>query len=824
MVTGRKVPMCTQDYVPIIDIKDGTIITDDGRFIKILEIEPTNLAMKTKEEREQLYSNYYALLKSAPSEFSIKCTTEQTPVDSYTESLDDAIKREKNDGCRDLTLAHKKDAQTFSTFHSITHKQRFIFQYEAENDLYRSLTEQEKLNSLAITEQALIADFAAVGNSVKRSDDQDIELCRFLYNHYNRRLVNLEPFENRVARIREDAYMSKRIAGTEGEPKVYIGDLVGSRSFNSKESNDYILVDGLYCSYFYIHKNRYPEIMETNGWLSELITYGYGYEVDLFFKRKDTTDEIKNIRTRSRRTRIKSNDRTAESMDAEQIASSLGAMEYLRDKLKNEHEDLYDMCVLVSVYANTKEELYRKKVSLLRFADREDVGLIECKDIEEDGYISSAPLNKISDRLFKYSRHNLTTSAVTAAYPFTAFSLVDKGGIMLGTHLHNSSLVIYNPFDHRKYSNSNMILLGAPGKGKTVTLLSLTTRFRMLGIQNFIISPDKQDEFLNVCREIGGEFIDVSASASTRVNPFDIWPVTSESDKEFFHKQGNETSWLIEKIDQLGTWLELMVPGLTMEQKVHLREAIHSMYQKKGITADNSSIYKDAAQTQKKEMPTYSDFVAELRANPVQSSGIIAIFSQFCGNGVYKNLDGQTNVDLDNKYIVFGMEYLSKEFKAPMMFIVLQFIWAVARADKLKNKVVAIDEGSLLVDGKVPQMGDFVVEIFRMIRGFGGSAIFATQSIADLYKNNNEFGNTILSCAHSKILLGMETSDIRLIQKELELSSAETRQIRDFNESGQALLCAGASHVPIKIRISKDELRIFSTSAAERRQFQKERK
>ena len=270
---------------------------------------------------------------------------------------------------------------------------------------------------------------------------------------------------------------------------------------------------------------------------------------------------------------------------------------------------------------------------------------------------------------------------------------------------------------------------------------------------------------------------------------------------------------MIEKINALDIWMGMLIKDLRHEERLRIRGCLADMYLKKGITQDNKSLYTDDSFSVKKEMPTYSDFVRSLKEDPLMPGRIISVFEEFT-SGIYQNLDGQTNVNLENKYIVFGLENLTGDLKAPMMFILLEYIWSIAKADKTKNKVIAIDEGSLLVNGKDPLVGDFVVEIFRMIRGYGGSAIFATQSIADLYKNNSEFGNVILSCSHSHILMGMETSDVRLVKDELNLSPSEERMLSSFRVKGQAMLCAGSVHIPIRVMASEEEIEMFDTSTA----------
>ena len=151
---------------------------------------------------------------------------------------------------------------------------------------------------------------------------------------------------------------------------------------------------------------------------------------------------------------------------------------------------------------------------------------------------------------------------------------------------------------------------------------------------------------------------------------------------------------------------------------------------------------------------------------------------------------------------------------APTMFIILEFIWAKCRQDRTKKKMITIDEGWQLLDGNNRQVGEFVQEIFKVIRGFGGGAIFATQSIVDLFNGRDNYGNAILSCSHSKLILGMEKTDLDNISAKLGLTREEMMTIPS-QDKGEALFCAGASHIPIKVKASPSEHMLFTTQREE---------
>ena len=55
-----------QDFIPIKDLRHGIIETTDGRYIKILEIEPINFMLRSDDEQFSIISTFASWLKISP--------------------------------------------------------------------------------------------------------------------------------------------------------------------------------------------------------------------------------------------------------------------------------------------------------------------------------------------------------------------------------------------------------------------------------------------------------------------------------------------------------------------------------------------------------------------------------------------------------------------------------------------------------------------------------------------------------------------------------------------------------------------------------------
>ena len=108
IVPGSRFPNGTQSMVPVVDIQKGVVITEDGRYVKILEILPTNFYLKSPLEQLNIIHSLAAYLKIAPSSLQILVCTQRADIDSYCEQMEQFYHTEQNEACKAMIL---EDAQ-----------------------------------------------------------------------------------------------------------------------------------------------------------------------------------------------------------------------------------------------------------------------------------------------------------------------------------------------------------------------------------------------------------------------------------------------------------------------------------------------------------------------------------------------------------------------------------------------------------------------------------------------------------------------------------------------------------------------------------------
>lgn len=805
----------TQDFIPIKNLEHGIIETTDGRYIKILEIEPINFMLRSEEEQYEIICSFASWLKISPVHLQFKSITRKADSDKHIAMLRKEMATEESEQCKKLSEGYIRLIKDVGSREALTRRFFLIFRYE---ELRRNETSDygQICSTLLTAEQNARAYFMQCGNNILQPKDPDEATAEILYMFFNRRSCVEEPFHSRVDRIVLDTMAAKnKVIGIDPIPHIRMAHFIAPRGIDLTHRN-YIIMDGLYYSFLYIKGNGYPNKVRA-GWMSSLINAGEGIDVDVFLRRENRSKTIDKVaqRIRLNRTKLKSMQDT--STDYEELAGSIQAGYFIKQGIANYNEDLFYMSVFVTVSARTYEELMWRKQQMTDMLKSMDMYVSDCSFQQEDALRTVMPFLQISPKLEKKSKRNVLTSGAASTYMFTSFEMSDDTGVLLGINRHNNSLCIVDLFDTKKNKNANLNLLGTSGAGKTFTMQLLALRMRMRGIQCYIIAPIKGHEFRRACNRIGGQFIKIAPGSPHCINIMEIrHTIIPEMELIDELDYSEMDSLLAQKIQQLMIFFSLLIPDMTNEEEQMLDEALIRTYGKFGITHDNDSVYADrnAVPPKMKTMPILGDLHEELQKNEM-TKRIAVIVSRFV-TGSAQSFNQQTNVDLSNKYIVLDLSELKGKLLPVGMMIALDYVWDKIKSDRTKKKAIMIDEiWQLIGAGSNRMAAEFCLEIFKVIRGFGGAAISATQDLSDFFGlEDGRYGRAIINNSKNKIILNLEPDEAEFVRDTLKLTKTEIRSITRF-ERGEALICSNNSKVPVIIKASKEEQEMITTDRAE---------
>ena len=817
-----------QDFIPIKNLANGIIETTDGRYIKILEIEPVNFLLRSDEEQYNIISSFAAWLKISPMQMQFKSITRKADSDKHVAMVRQELQEEESEQCRHLGEGYIRLIKDVGSREALTRRFFLIFQYE---EMRRGDAEDygQVLSMMQTAEQNARAYFFQCGNGILDPKDPDEATAEILYMFFNRKSCVDEPFTSRVNRVVVDTMAAKnKVIGIDPIPHIRMAHFLSPRGIDLTHHH-YIVMDGLYYTFLYIKGSGYPSTVRA-GWMSSLINAGEGVDVDVFLRRENRSKSIDKVaqRIRLNRTKLKSMQDT--STDYEELTSSIQSGYYIKHGLAN-NEDLFYMSVFVTVSARSYEELMWRKQQMVDLLKSMDMYVSDCRFQQEAALRTVMPFLKIAPSLEKKSQRNVLTSGAASTYMFTSFEMSDDTGVLLGVNRHNNSLCIIDLFDTKKNKNANLNIIGTSGAGKTFTMQLLALRMRMRGIQSFIIAPIKGHEFRRACNKIGGQFIRIAPGSPHCINIMEIRhtiaPEMELIDAMDYVEMG---SMLASKIQQLMIFFALLIPDMTNEEEQLLDEALIKTYADFGITHDNNSVYLDATANppKMKPMPIIGDLYKHLLENEM-TQRIAVIVSRFV-TGSAQSFNRQTNVDLSNKYIVFDLSELKGKLLPVGMFIALDYVWDSIKTDITKKKAIFIDEIWKLIGdtatgshASANQAAEFCLTMFKTARGFGASAVAATQDLSDFFSlEGGKYGRAIINNSKNKIILNLEPDEAKYVQEILKLTSTEMRAITRF-ERGEALINSNNNKVPVVIKASREEQEMITTDRAELEAILRER-
>ena len=802
------------DYLPIEKIANGIIYTKDHRFVKVVEVVPINFMLRSAREQRNIIYSFVSYLKISPIKLQIKVLTRRADIDRHLDTVRREMAQEENEQCRLMQEDYLNFVQQVGSHEAVTRRFFLIFEYEPWNNTRRSEQEDEAIQSLQSAVHTASNYLRQCGNEVIVPENEDEFTVDVLYNLLCRNESAVKPLSVRAQEVVSQYHAKGR------EDEI---DRIPAAEFAAPQSIDfthgrYICVDGLYYAYLLVPSDGYKTQVSA-GWLSLIVNAGDGIDLDMFLSRQPKERIIQRVGQQLRINRSKIKDASDTNTDFDDIDGAIRSGYFLKEGLAN-NEDFYYLNLLITVTAPSVEDLEWKVSEMKKLLLSQDMDVCTCHFREEQAFCSALPLVSLEKGLFERGKRNLLTGGAASCYPFTSFEMCDDNGILLGVNKYNSSLIIVDIFNSAIYKNANMAILGTSGAGKTFTMQLMALRMRRKNIPIFIVAPLKGHEFHRACANVGGEFIQISPACPHCINVMEIRRV-DRSVSELLDGPGIQLSELAAKIQQLHIFFSLLIPDMSHEERQLLDEALIRTYNAKGITHDNTSLEDPSNPGQYREMPVLGDLHEILKASP-ETTRMAHILNRLV-HGSASTFNKQTNVRLDNKYTVLDISSLTGDLLTVGMFVALDFVWDRAKADRTEEKAIFIDECWQLLSGAgatgTRLAGDFILEIFKTIRGYGGSAICASQDLNDFFNlDEGRFGKGIINNSKTKIILNLEDDEAERVQDTLHLSDAETMEVTHF-ERGNGLISTNNNNIMVEFKASPLEKDLITTDRRELREI-----
>lgn len=798
------------EYLPIQKIENGVIYTKDHRYLKILELNPVNFLLRNEGEKRNIIYSYASFLKISPVKLQIKVLSKRADVNRHLDGVRAEMEREENVQCRELQQDMADFLAHIGSREGVSRRFFLVFQYEPLLANRRGDNERDALAQLQTAVQTVKSYLRHCGNEVIQQDNEDEFAASVFYSILNRRTSTTTPFSAHAAAAVE-RYLSQTTGNSEDAlNRMPVTELFAPETIDCTHGR-YLHMDGVYHAYLVVPSQGYKTKVYA-GWLSALVNAGEGIDLDLYLERQPKDRIIQQLGRELRINRSKLKDTSDTNSDFDGLEGAIQSGYYLKDGLAD-NQDFYYMNVLITVTADNPEDLEWRVGELKKLLVSQDMDVQLCLFRQEQAMISALPLLSFDKALYERSKRNVLTTGVAGTYPFTSYEVCNDDGILLGVNKFNSSLVIVDLFNSQIYKNANMVLMGTSGAGKTFTLQLVGLRLREKGTQVFTIVPLKGHEYHRASTKVGGAFVQISPASPHCINIMEIRRV-DRSVTVLLDGETVQRSELAAKIQSLHVFFSLLIPDMSYEERQLLDDALVRTYAAKGITHDNASLEDPVRPGHYREMPILGDLYAILDRSP-ETKRMGNILNRLV-NGSARSFNQQTNVDLDNKYVVLDISELTGDLLPVGMYVALDYVWDKAKEDRTVKKAIILDEIWKLIGSSSNRMAaEYVLEIFKIIRGYGGSAICATQDIDDYFAlEDGKYGKGIINNAKTKIVLNLEEEEARRIQPILHLSDSEIMEITHF-ERGNALISTNNNNLTVEFRASELEKSLITTDRKE---------
>ena len=800
------------EYLPIEKIANGIIYTRDHRYVKIVEVIPINFMLRSPREQRSIIYSFISYLKISPVKVQFKVLTKRADINRHVEMIHREMERESDEHCKMLQEDYLDLIDRLGSREATT--RRFFIAFEHEQiGAHRGNEEAEAIASLQTAARTAVNYLKQCGNEVLVPDNEDEFLAEVLYSVLCRQTSNKVPLSKRVQQV-----ITEYVAADKSTLDIPCTEFIAPQILDMTHSK-YVCVDGQYQSYLLVPSQGYKAQVAA-GWLSLLINAGDGIDVDLFLSKQPKERMVQKLGQQLRINHSKIKEVSDTNTDYDNLDDAIRSGYFLKDGLA-ENEDFYYMNLLITITASSVDELEWREREMKKLLLSHDISTTSCIFREEQAFLSSLPLVSLEKHLYERSKRNVLTRGAASCYPFVSFEMCDDNGILLGVNKFNNSLTIVDIFNSMVYKNANISILGTSGAGKTFLMQLMALRMRRKGIQVFIVAPLKGHEFYRACQNIGGEFIQISPASKNCINVMEIRKSDKTAD-ELLDGVVIEKSALASKIQRLHIFFSLLIPDMTHEEKQLLDDALIKTYEEKGITHDNESLISPDNPEEYRKMPVLGDLYETL-ATDKQTKRLANILNRLV-NGSASTFSQQTNVNLENKYTVLDISELSGDLLPVGMFVALDYVWDKAKENRTVEKAIYIDECWQLIGGTGNHLAaEFVLEIFKIIRGYGGSAVCATQDLNDFFAlDDGKYGKGIINNCKTKIVLNLEDEEAQRVQSILRLSEAELMEITHF-ERGNGLISTNNNNISVEFKCSELEKNLITTDRRELQEILKQK-
>ncbi len=571
-------------------------------------------------------------------------------------------------------------------------------------------------------------------------------------------------------------------------------DLI-SPSYINIQNPKYLEIDNLYYSSLIV-VNYYRE--QTDLLLKNLIETNINMNISIFYEKQDSYKTIKDLTYHIGNVGVELKEANENRQDIDIAAYTYNDAKYIRKEIQVNNEELYFLYIYINLYAKDIKELEYNLNKIEGITQSKGMQTRRANFRQEECFLAGLPIMENKEIIKEAAKRNILTTGLLSTYPFISSTIFDKEGIFIGTNIYNNSLVFIDRYNTDKYKNANICIFGTSGAGKSYYTKLLILRYKLLGIKQYIIDPDR--EYNKICEKLKGVEIKLGPTSNTYINVLEIRKESIED---------GESGYLAIKISKLIGFFNLIFGEMNEEEKALLEEKLIKVYKLKNINFDDKSLYNENGKFKdEKQMPILGDLFNILGQDERTKKFKIKLIPFV--EGSMKFFNNYSNIKLNNELIVADIYDLGEENLKYGMYILIDIFWDAVKKDRKEKKAIYLDEIWRLIGVTSNKyVASFIYKIFKTIRKYGGSGVAITQDISDIFSlENGTYGKSILNNSSIKTFFALEEENIKILGDYANLSEKEKIEIKSLKR-GECLMFVGEDHILTKIQSSEKEKEII---------------
>lgn len=572
---------------------------------------------------------------------------------------------------------------------------------------------------------------------------------------------------------------------------------------------------------YYISK--YPSNVDY-GWLAPLCNLeGTATTIEYRYTSPDRMQKVMNKKIAE----LQANVETAkEESDRQRYAQGVKDLQEMINRISVRGEPVGYINIMLFPQATAPSELEARLKRVTSAVSLEECNIRILKYRQEQALKAISPYgvpNVVN--VSNMGERNMPLSTFTGGWPMAAAGLNDKGGYYIGKTKNNRTVIANQWLRGKDRTNSNWIITGVPGTGKSTAIKYILSSEYAFGTKVIIFDPEREYVELTSHPYFSGEVIDGAGGGQGRINPLQIRTAskveTEEGEETEDYDDTHGSSDMAIYIQQLRVFFSLYFGKEKFDTEIQtaIEQSLIELYQEKGISWDT-----DVRKLKPEDFPYMEELYEHVKKKGEMSTDEyrktlckrLEMLLYSAAKGADSSLwNGPTTLNPKADFIdvdCSGLLELDDNVKRAQFYNLTMWAWQQMTKDRSEKVIFAVDEGYLFVDPDYPDLMKFFRNISKRARKYEGSLMYITHSVEDVLDDSvRRFGQALIDNACYKLIFGTDGKNLEETASLLKLSEQEETILASKNR-GQAIFFAGSIRLDLRIDVPDEFIEIFGTA------------